>query len=79
MDKPQEHRVVDTELMNSLTMATHLTCSCGWDGNANRWNDHDPNVPPLPKTAPTPPISREALRRAIYGDRRCSRPWKARP
>jgi hypothetical protein len=67
-----EHRIVDSELMNSLTMQMRYTCACGWEGHSTRWydRDHGENIPPLPSTSPPPRISREELRRAIYGDRR---------
>jgi hypothetical protein len=68
-----EHRVVHTELLNSLTLAVRLTCACGWEGHGTRWLDHSPDAQPLP-TEPRRPISKRDLHVALYGSRhRCSR------
>jgi hypothetical protein len=67
------HRVVSTEVLNYHTGSTRLTCSCGWWGHHNRWSDldHDGgNAPALPPQPKRPSIGREALRAAIYGERR---------
>ena len=68
----KEHKVTDSSLMNSLTCATWLTCSCGWQGNQVNWTDrmHGTDIPPLPPAPEPPRISREELRVAIYGSRR---------
>jgi hypothetical protein len=75
----KEHKVTDSSLMNSLTCATWLTCSCGWQGNrVNRTGrGHGTDIPPLP-TAPEPPrMSREALLIALYGESRGRRRYYA--
>lgn len=63
-----EHRIADSELMNGLTMQVRYTCSCGWFGY--RWNEHaeKTGAGKLPPDRPRPAISREELRKAIYGE-----------
>lgn len=67
----KEHQVTDSSVMNSLTAATWLTCSCGWQGNRVNWTGrgHGPDVPPLPAAPRAPQITREAKLIAIYGER----------
>jgi hypothetical protein len=68
-----EHRLIDTELVGPMTGQCVYTCACGYQGRAWRWNEeHVPEtgVAPIPPAPPRPPVSRDELRRAIYGDRR---------
>lgn len=76
----KEHEVTDSSLMNSLTCATWLTCSCGWQGNRVNWSDprmHGPGIPPLPATPEPPKMSREERLIAIYGETRGRRRFYA--
>ena len=63
-----EHKVVDAEVLNYLTGSERLTCACGWQGHRNYWNNHGRDVPPLKHTQGAS-ISRDVLRKAVYGDR----------
>jgi len=76
----KEHKVTGSEVMNSLTFAEHLTCSCGWQGNRNNWTSermHGPGIPPLPAAPEPPRISREERLIALYGETRGRRRYYA--
>lgn len=71
-----EHRVVRSDAQSTLSgPSERLTCACGWEGHSTRCRDldHGTDIPPLPPTTPPPAISRDELRRAIYGERRWRR------
>lgn len=74
-----EHRIVDSDLMNTLTFATWLTCACGWQGNRVNWTSsaHGADIPPLPAAPSAPRISREDRLIAIYGERAGRRRYHA--
>lgn len=77
-DNPVGHQIVETDTVSTLTgPSTRLTCACGWHGHSTGWGSpqhaaHLPGieVPPLPALAPRPPVPRDVLRAAIYGERR---------
>lgn len=76
----KEHKVIDSSLMNSLTCATWLTCSCGWQGNQINWTSprmHGSDIPPLPVAPAQPRMSREERLIAIYGETRGRRRYYA--
>lgn len=70
VNKQPEHRIVDSELMSSLTMQVRYTCACDWYGY--RWNEHaeKTGATKLPPPPQPPRLTRQELRAAIYGERR---------
>lgn len=69
-----EHRLVRAESFYNLTDSVEYECecACGWRGRW--WNGHaeETGADRLPPPPPRPPVSREELRKAIYGERRSS-------
>jgi hypothetical protein len=63
------HRIAGTELVAPLTGQILYTCACGWTGRWWNGHAHDVGAKELPQ-APRVTLSRDEMRRAIYGDRR---------